>query len=138
MASEHTTTAETLVTRLGMWEAMRSVTPLVVAMLASVLLLEILTPSARRLVPAAPVNAIHFFAVAIGLLLCLVGHYSAETWDRVLFPAWYGAKGRWLASRHPPLGIFPPGEELKRARDSAAHALPRKAGAEGDTDREAV
>jgi len=137
MAADRTTKAETFVTRLGMWGAVRSLCPLAAAILGSIALLETLAPSAARLFPALPSSTLHFFAVTIGLLLGLVAHYGAEFWDRVAFPAWYGMHGRWLAPRRPPLPFFPTGEELKRAREEALQFLPRKPGTD-DPDREAV
>jgi len=126
MGLDLTTRAEKLLTWLGMWGAMRGVAPLSAALIASVVLLESLTPPVARLLSAVPVNVIHVFAVGIGLLLGLIGYFAGEFWDRVVFEACYGPQGRWLDSARRPLLVFPAGSALKRHRNQAVQALPRK------------
>jgi hypothetical protein len=138
MAPDHTTSIESLLTRLGLWGAMRVFSAILAAVLGAILFLEFLVPSAARLFPEVRLNALHFFAVGIGLLLGLIGHFAADVWDRVVFEAAYGPRGRWIAASRPPLSGFPPGEALRLARSQAAQALPRKPETDADIDREAV
>lgn len=121
-----TTRAEKLLTWLGMWGAMRGFLALPAALIASVALVESLTPPLTRLLSAVPVSVIHVFAVGIGLLLGLLGYFAGEFWDRVVFEACYGPQGWWLDSAQRPLLIFPVGSALKRHRNQAVQALPRK------------
>jgi hypothetical protein len=118
-----TSKAEKAVTRLGMWGAMRAAFPITTALLGSVLLLESLTTSVARLLPRAPVNAIHAVAIGAGLLLGLFGHFLGEFWDRRLFEAAYGPQGYWRDAASRPLSLFPPGAPLKKLRSQAAHAM---------------
>jgi hypothetical protein len=138
MEPDRTTKAERLLTWLGMWGAMRGVSPLAAAIVASVALLELLTPSAARLFPDVPHVTIHFFAFGIGLLLGLIGHFAADQWDQVVFDACYGPRGRWLEASRPPLHLFPAGVSVKRARGLAMQALPRRHLTDAEVDREAV
>jgi hypothetical protein len=118
-----TTTVEKAVTRLGMWGAMRAAFPLTVALLGSVLLLESLTTPVSRLLPRAPLNAIHAVAIGAGLLLGLFGHFLGEFWDRRVFEATYGPQGRWRDAVSRPLSLFPAGAPLTKSRSQAAHAM---------------
>jgi hypothetical protein len=131
------TKTEKLLTWLGMWGAMRGFCPLTAAIIVSVALLESLTPPVARLFSAVPVNLIHVFAVGIGLLLGLIGYFAGESWD-LLFEMFYGPKGKWLETPHRPFLVLPPGPTLKRHRNQAAQALPRKSEAEEGVYREAV
>jgi hypothetical protein len=137
MGLDLTTKTEKLLTRLGMWGAMRGFVPLASAIVVSVALLEYLTPPAIRFFSAVPVNLIHVFAVGIGLLLGLVGYFAGDSWD-LLFEMFYGPKGKWLDTTGSPLLAFSPGEALKRHRNQAVQALPRKPDSEDDVYREAV
>jgi hypothetical protein len=137
MGLDLTTKTEKLLTRLGMWGAMRGFVPLASAIVVSVALLEFLTPPAIRFFSAVPVNLIHVFAVGIGLLLGLVGYFAGDSWD-LLFEMFYGPRGKWLDTTGGALLAFSPGEALKRHRNQAAQALPRKPDAEDDVYREAV
>ena len=137
MGLDLTTKTEKLLTRLGMWGAMRGFVPLASAIVVSVALLEYLTPPAIRFFSAVPVNLIHVFAVGIGLLLGLVGYFAGDSWD-LLFEMFYGPKGKWLDTTGSPLLAFSPGEALKRHRNQAAQALPRKPDSEDDVYQEAV
>jgi len=137
MGLDLTTKTEKLLTRLGMWGAMRGLVPLASAIVVSVALLEFLTPPAIRFFSAVPVNLIHVFAVGIGLLLGLVGYFAGDSWD-LLFEMFYGPKGKWLDKTGGALLAFSPGETLKRHRNQAAQALPRKPDSEDDVYREAV
>lgn len=123
MAPDRTTATERLITRVGMWGALRGTVPLLAAVFTSILLFEALVPSAARLFPDAPRTILHVFAIGIGLLLGLVAHFTAAWWDRRVFDAWYGLRGRWLTAAAPPLGVFPPGDSLRRARLLAERAL---------------
>jgi hypothetical protein len=137
MGLDLTTKTEKLLTRLGMWGAMRGFCPLASALILSVALLESLTPPVIRFFSAVPVNLIHVFAVGIGLLLGLIGYFAGDSWD-LLFEMLYGPKGRWLEASHKPLLVFAPGSKLKRHRSQAAQVLPRKAETEDEVYREAV
>jgi len=110
----------------------------VTAVVSSILLLEILTPSLARLLPGVAPNLLHFFVVSIGLLLGVIGHFTADVWDRVVFARWYGPHGSRLDTTQPPLLVFPPGAELKRLRALAVQALPRKPESDERIDREVV
>jgi hypothetical protein len=129
---------EQLLTRLGLWGALGTAGPVAAAILAAIVLLEVLAPSAARLFPRVSANALHFLAVGLGLLLGLIGHFAADAWDRRVFQAWYGEGGRWRAATAPPLPGFPPGAPITAARAAAAAGLPRKPQPGGDFDREAV
>jgi len=129
---------EKVLSRLGAWAALRSGAALVVAVLGSILLLELLTPFLGRLFPEVSPNRLHFFVVASGLFLGLIGHFVADAWDRVVFARWYGPGGSWLHTTQPPLLVFPAGAELKRLRALAVQALPRKPESEERIDREVV
>lgn len=131
------TKTEQLLTWVGMWGAMRGFVPLAAAIVVSVALLESLAPPVARLFSAVPANLIHVFAVGIGLLLGLIGHFAGDSWD-LLFEMFYGPKGKWLEASRRPFLVFPPGAALKRHRQQAAQALPRKPEAEDDIYREAV
>ena len=137
MGLDLTTNTEKLLTRLGMWGAMRGFVPLASAILLSVALLEFLTPPVIRFFSAVPVNLIHVFAVGIGLLLGLIGYFAGDSWD-LLFEMFYGPKGSWRNTTARPFLAFLPGEALKRLRNQAAQALPRKPDTEDDVYREAV
>jgi hypothetical protein len=126
MVLDLTSRTEKLLTRLGMWGAVGGSSPLVVALILSVTLLESLAPSVVRLLSSGPVNAVHVFAVGIGLLVGMIGYFAGDVWDRVVFEAWYGPQGKWLDAARGPLLVFPAGSALKRARSQAAQALPRK------------
>lgn len=126
MVLDVTSRTEKLLTRLGMWGAVRGSSSLVVALILSVALLESLAPSVVRLLSSGPVNSVHVFAVGIGLLVGMIGYFAGDVWDRVVFEAWYGPQGKWLDSAHRPFLVFPAGSALKRARAQAAQALPRK------------
>jgi hypothetical protein len=115
---------------------MRTVSALAAAVIAAILLLELLTPSAARLFPHASPGNIHFFAVGIGIFLGLIGHFLADLWDRRLFEALYGPRGRWRAASRRPVGVFPAGDVLTRARDLAVQALPKKPDADDRIERE--
>jgi hypothetical protein len=138
MTPDRATGIERFLTWLGLWGAMRVFSALLAAVLGAILTLECLVPSAARLFPDARPNALHFFAVGIGLLLGLIGHFVADVWDRLVFEAAYGPHGRWITASRPPLAGFPAGEELRHARSQAAHALPRKPESDAEMDREAV
>lgn len=138
MLPDRTTRVERLLTWLGMWGVMRGFSALAAAIIGSVALLEFLSPVAVRLFPPAFSNAIHVFAVGIGLLLGLLGYLVADFWDRVVFDAWYGPHGRWLPMARQPLLVLPEGEPLKRSRGLAAQALPRKPETDAEIDREAI
>lgn len=131
------TKIERVLTWLEMWGAMRGFCPLAAAIVVSVALLESLTPPVARLFSGVPVNLIHVFAVGIGLLLGLIGHFAGDSWD-LLFEMFYGPKGKWLETSRKPLLVFPPGLPLTRHRNQAAQALPRKSEAEDEVYREAV
>jgi len=120
---------ERAVTRLGMWGAMRAAFPLTVALLGSVLLVESLAAPVARLLPHAPLNAVHAVAVGAGLLLGLLGHFFGEAWDRRLFEAAYGPEGRWRDTATRPLSLFPAGAPLRKLRSQAAHAMKTEEGA---------
>jgi hypothetical protein len=137
MGLDLTTKTEKLLTWLGMWGAMRGFVPLASAIVVSVALLESLTPPVIRFFSAVPVNLIHVFAVGIGLLLGLVGYFAGDSWD-LLFELFYGPKGKWRDKTGRPFLAFLPGERLKRHRNQAAQALPKKPDAEDDVYREAV
>jgi hypothetical protein len=137
MGLDLTTKAEKLLTRLGLWGALRGFFPLPAALIASVVFLESLTPPIARLSPAVPLNLIHLFAVGIGLLLGLIGYFAGDFWDRVVFEAFYGPQGEFLAAARRPL-LFPAGSTLNHLRSQAAQALPRRPDSEGDIYREAV
>lgn len=126
MAPDRTTRVEALLTWLGMWGPLRAASALAAAILVSILLLELLTPSAARFFPRASPGNIHFFAVGIGILLGLVGHFLADQWDRRLFEWLYGPQGRWGTASQRPMGVFPAGDALARAREHAVQALPKK------------
>jgi hypothetical protein len=126
MVLDLTSRTEKLLTRLGMWGAVGGSSPLVVALILSVTLLESLAPSVVRLLSSGPVNAVHVFAVGIGLLVGMIGYFAGDVWDRVVFEAWYGPQGKWLDAARRPFLVFPAGSALKRARAQAAQALPRK------------
>jgi hypothetical protein len=117
---------------------MRVGSALAAAVIASILLLEFLAPSAARFFPRASPGNIHFFAVGIGILLGLIGHFLADLWDRRLFEALYGPRGRWRATAQRPVGVFPAGDALARARDLAVQALPKKPDADDRIEREAA
>jgi hypothetical protein len=138
MGLDLTTRVEKLLTWLGMLGAMQGFPALAAAVIGSVVLLESLTPPVAGLLPRAPVNAIHLFAVGIGLLLGLIGHFAGDFWDRVVFEAYYGPRGRWLDAAGRPLLVFPAGAALKRQRDQAAHAIPRQPEAEEGIYRQAA
>jgi hypothetical protein len=138
MGPDRTTGAEKLLTWLGLWGAMRSASALLAALVAGVGLLELLAPSAARLFPGVPGNILQVSAVGLGLLAGLIGHFTAEAWDRVVFDALYGPRGRWLERSRPPLGIFPEGQPLQRSRGLLVQALPRKPDSGPAIDREAV
>ncbi len=138
MGPDRTTGAEKILTWLGMWGAMRSVSALVAALVAGVGLLELLAPSAARLFPAVPTNIIQVSTVGLGLLAGLTGHFTADVWDRVVFDALYGPRGLWLDQPGPRLLLFPEGQPLKRSRMLAVQALPRKPDSDEAVDREAA
>ena len=138
MAPDRTMRLEKVLTWLGAWGALRFGGALVVAVLSSVLFLELLTPFLARLLPGVAPNRLHFFAIGIGLLLGLIGHFVADFWDRVVFARWYGPRGSWLNRAHPPLFVFPAGAELKRLRALAVHALPKRPESDDRIDREVV
>jgi hypothetical protein len=129
---------EKVLTGLGAWGALRFRAPLVTAVFSSILLLELLVPSLARLFPGVPPNLLHFFAISIGLLLGVIGHFIADLWDRVVFARWYGPRGSWLDTTQPPLFVFPAGVELKRLRAMAVQALPKKPTSDERIDREVV
>lgn len=129
---------EKVLTWLGAWGALRFGGAVVVAVLSSVLFLELLTPFLARLLPGVAPNRLHFFVVGIGLLLGLIGHFVADFWDRVVFARWYGPRGSWLDRAQPPLFVFPAGAELKRLRALAVHALPKRPESDDRIDREVV
>jgi hypothetical protein len=128
--------AEKVLTWLGAWGALRFGGALVIAVLGSILFLELLTPSLARLLPGVAPNRLHFFVVSIGLLLGLIGHFVAGFWDRAVFAHWYGPRGLWLDRAKPPLWTFPPGTELKRLRALAVHALSKRPELDDQIDRE--
>jgi len=136
MAPDSPMRVEKVLTWLGAWGALRFGGALVVAVLSSVLFLELLTPFLARLLPGVAPNRLHFFVVNVGLLLGLIGHFVADFWDRVLFAYWYGPRGSWLDRAQPPLFVFPAGAELKRLRALAVHALPKRPESDDRIDRE--
>jgi len=138
MAPDGPMRVEKILTRLGAWGALRFGGALVVAVLSSVLFLELLTPFLARLLPGVAPNRLHFFVVSIGLLLGLIGHFVADFWDRVVFAHWYGPRGSWLDRARPPLCVFPAGAELKRLRALAVRALPKRPESDDRIDREVV
>jgi len=115
--------AERALTWLGWWGTLRVFFPIAVALLGSVLLLESLAGSAARLLPHAPLNAVHAVAFGAGLLLGLLGHSIGELWDRRFFEGRYGPRGGWLDATSRPLSLFPAGAPLKKSRNEAAHAM---------------
>jgi hypothetical protein len=129
---------EKVLTRLEAWGALRFGGPLLVAVLSSVLFLELLTPLLARLLPGVAPNRLQFFVVGIGVLLGLVGHFAADFWDRVVFAGWYGPHGSWLDRAQPPFFVFPAGVELRRLRALAVHALPKRPESDDRIDREIV
>lgn len=131
MSVTNPTRLERLLTWLGLWGALRTFVPLLLAQLVAIGLFESLLPSASRLFPRAPLNFLHFMAVGAGLFCGLLGHFAGEVWDRVVFEGGYGLRGRWLDAAGRPLGIFPPGGELKQARAQAAQTPALKDAGEG-------
>jgi hypothetical protein len=138
MGLDHETATERLLTRLGLWGGMRSGIPLVAALAIAVLLCESLVPPVAGLHPAVRSNVLHLFAIGFGLLLGLTGIYAGEFWDRVVFEATYGARGRWRDAANPPLLVLPPGAPLTRQRALALQALPRHPASDEEGYREAV
>jgi hypothetical protein len=138
MALDLTTRTENLLTRLGMWGTIQGFAALAAVTVGSVALLESLTPPVARLLSAVPVNALHIFAIGIGLILGLIGYFAGDVWDRVFFEACYGPQGRWLDADRRPLLVFPAGSALNRLRRQAAQALPRKPETGEETYREAI
>lgn len=136
MAPDGTMRLEKVLTWLGAWGALRYGGALVVAALGSILFLELLTPFLARLLPGVAPNRLHFFVVAVGLLLGLIGHFVAEFWDRVVFARWYGPRGAWVDRARSPLFVFPAGVELKRLRTQAVQALPKPPESDDRLDRE--
>lgn len=136
MVPDRTTRVEVLVTWLGMWGAMRVISALAAAIGSSILLLELLTPSVARLFPLASPGSLHFFAVALGILLGLIGHFLADQWDRRLFEGLYGPQGRWRATTARPGSLFPAGEPLSRVRELAVQLLPKKPERDDRIERE--
>lgn len=133
-----TTRTERLLTRLGMWGAAQGFAAVAATLVASVVLLESLTPPVARLFPGVPASLIHVFAVGIGVFLGLIGSFAGDFWDRVFFEACYGPQGRWLDTDGRPLWLFPAGSALKRHRSQAAQALPRKPETGMEIHREAA
>lgn len=131
MSVTNPTRLERLLTWLGLWGALRTFVPLLLAQLVAIGLFESLLPSASRLFPRAPLNFLHFMAVGAGLLCGLLGHFAGEFWDRVLFEGGYGLRGRWRDATTRPLGILPPGGELNQARAQAAQTPSLKDAGEG-------
>lgn len=138
MAPDGTTQVEKVLTGIGAWGALRSGATLVITVFSAILLLELLTPSLARLFPRVPPNLLHFFVISLGLLLGVIGHFTADFWDRVVFARWYGPRGSWLGRERPPLLVFPAGAELKRLRTLAVQALPRRPDSDERIDREVV
>jgi hypothetical protein len=115
---------------------MRTASALTAAIGSSILLLELLTPSIARLFPLASLGSLHFFAVALGILLGLIGHFLADQWDRRLFEGLYGPQGRWRATTARPGSLFPAGEPLSRGRELAVQLLPKKPERDDRIERE--
>ncbi len=137
MGLDLTPKIERLLTRLGLWGALRGVVPLAAAIVLSVALLESFAAPAARLFSFVPANLIHVFAVGTGLLLGLIGHFAADTWD-LLFEMFYGPRGKWLAAGRGPLFVFPAGSALTRHRGRAAQALSRRSDTMDAIYRDAV
>jgi len=137
MGLDRATRIERLLTWLGLWGAMRGFLPVTCAILVSVAFLESLTAPVAQFFSSVPLRLIHVFAVGIGLLLGLVGYFAGDSWD-LLFEMFYGPKGRWLDAAKRPLLVFPPGTTLKRLRNQAVPALPRRPDTDDEVYREAV
>jgi hypothetical protein len=121
-----TTRTERLLTRLGLWGAVRGPAALVASLVVTIALLESLTPPLGRLFPSVPTSLIQVFAVAAGVLFGLIGSFAGDFWDRDFFEACYGSHGWWLGADRGPLLVFPAGSALSRARTQAAQALARE------------
>lgn len=138
MAQDRPMRVEKILTWFGAWGPLRFGGALVVTLLSAVLFLELLTPFLARLLPGVTPNRLHFFAIAIGLLGGLIGHFAADFWDRVVFARWYGPRGSWLDRTYPPLSVFPAGAEVKRLRALAVQALPKRPASDERIDREVL
>ncbi len=129
---------ETLLTRLGLWEALQGFPALLAASIGSVALSGFLTPRMARLFAPVALNVLYVVGVGLGLLLGLIGHFAGGLWDRAVFEAHYGPRGRWRDAVQNPLLVFPPGAALTRHRSQAAQALLRRPNTDGEIYREAV
>ena len=113
---------EAVLTRMGLWKALRGIP----GMVAIVLIFVAVAHVALSSVPvfsALPLLQFSLSAVAVGTVLALIGYFLGNFWDAVVFDPLYGPSGRWIARSTRPLGVFPAGDDLQRARLSAAKKL---------------
>jgi len=110
---------------------MRGFCPLASAIVVSVVLLESFTRRSfgSSRCPGEPYPCLRG---GIGLLLGLIGYFAGDSWD-LLFEMFYGPQGKWLDTTGRPFLVFSPGQTLKRHRNQAAQAIPRKPDAEDES-----
>ena len=113
---------EAVLTRMGLWKAVRGIP----GMAAIVLIFVVLAHIGLSSVPAFSRLSIPQFslsAVGIGTVLALIGYFLGNFWDAKVFDPLYGPSGRWIGRSTRPLGLFPAGDDLQRVRQSAAERL---------------
>lgn len=110
---------EAVLSRLGLWKAVRGLP----GMVAIVLIFVAITHVALASLPVfstLPNPQFGLSAVGVGTVLALIGYFLGNFWDALVFDPLYGPNGRWVGRSTRPLGVFPAGDDLQRARYSAA------------------
>ncbi len=96
---------------------------MLICIIVSIVLLEVITWQVLLPLFHWSVALPCLLAGLIGFLLGLVGYFSGNFWDSLVFDRLYGINGKWLNTTKNPFYIFPVGSDLKRYRDRASHAL---------------
>lgn len=110
---------ETVLRISGLWKALNGFPGL----LAIVLIFVALTRAVFSLWPpltGLPTSVSLLMAVTVGTVLALVGYFLGNFWDDKVFDPLYKPGGRWVGRSRRPLGVFPAGDDLQRARAAAA------------------
>ena len=113
---------EAVLSRLGLWKAVCGIPGMVAIALIFVAIAHIALPF-LSVFSALPNLQFSLSAVVVGTVLALIGYFLGNFWDAVVFDPLYGPNGRWVGRSTRPLGVFPPGDDLQRARRSAAAKL---------------
>jgi hypothetical protein len=118
--------AEGILSRLGLWKAIRGV-PALAAVVIIFVAVSYFALRGISILSGLDRPEFYLMTVVVGTVLALIGYFLGNFWDDKVFDPLYGLAGRWVNRETRPLSVFPAGDDLRRARASAiAKLLPNE------------